>query len=241
MPTSELLHRKDAYARMAEAEVLAQTDQGGIILDRTLFYATGGGQPGDSGKLLWAEGQCSIATTTKGEDGAVVLVPAEGSALPPVGATVTQVLDWDRRYGHMRVHTALHLLSVVVPLEVTGGSISDGKGRLDFNMPEAPEDKQALQDQLQALIDRDLEVTEDWITDAELDANPQLVKTMSVAPPRGAGQVRLVRIGTEEEQIDLQPCGGTHVRRTGEIGKIRLGKVEKKGKQNRRVYLHLEA
>lgn len=134
MPTSELLHRKDAYARMAEAEVLAQTDQGGIILDRTLFYATGGGQPGDSGKLLWAEGQCSIATTTKGEDGAVVLVPAEGSALPPVGATVTQVLDWDRRYGHMRVHTALHLLSVVVPLEVTGGSISDGKGRLDFNM-----------------------------------------------------------------------------------------------------------
>lgn len=241
MPTSELLHRKDAYARMAEAEVLAQMDQGGIILDRTLFYATGGGQPGDSGKLLWAEGQCSIATTVKGEDGAVVLVPAEGSALPPVGATVTQVLDWDRRYGHMRVHTALHLLSVVIPLEVTGGSIGDGKGRLDFNMPEAPEDKQALQDRLKALIDRDLEVTEDWITDAELDANPQLVKTMSVAPPRGAGQVRLVRIGTEAEQIDLQPCGGTHVRRTGEIGKIRLGKVEKKGKQNRRVYLHLEA
>ncbi|QDI75625.1 MULTISPECIES: alanyl-tRNA editing protein [Leisingera] len=241
MPTSELLYRKDAYARMTEAEVLAQTDQGGIILDRTLFYATGGGQPGDSGKLLWAEGQCSIATTAKGEAGAVVLVPEEGSALPPVGATVTQVLDWDRRYGHMRVHTALHLLSVVIPLEVTGGSISDGKGRLDFNMPEAPEDKQALQDQLQALIDRDLEVTEDWITDAELDANPQLVKTMSVSPPRGAGQVRLVRIGTGQEQIDLQPCGGTHVKRTREIGKIRLGKVEKKGKQNRRVYLHLEA
>ncbi|UWQ52291.1 alanyl-tRNA editing protein [Leisingera caerulea] len=241
MPTSELLYRKDAYARMTEAEVLAHTEQGGIILDRTLFYATGGGQPGDSGKLLWAEGQCSIATTVKGEDGAVVLVPEEGSALPPVGATVTQVLNWDRRYGHMRVHTALHLLSVVIPLEVTGGSISDGKGRLDFNMPEAPEDKQALQDQLQALIDRDLEVTEDWITDAELDANPQLVKTMSVSPPRGAGQVRLVRIGTADEQIDLQPCGGTHVRRTAEIGRIRLGKVEKKGKQNRRVYLHLEA
>ncbi|UWQ56870.1 alanyl-tRNA editing protein [Leisingera caerulea] len=241
MPTSELLYRKDAYARMTEAEVLAHTEQGGIIPDRTLFYATGGGQPGDSGKLLWAEGQCSIATTVKGEDGAVVLVPEEGSALPPVGATVTQVLNWDRRYGHMRVHTALHLLSVVIPLEVTGGSISDGKGRLDFNMPEAPEDKQALQDQLQTLIDRDLEVTEDWITEAELDANPQLVKTMSVSPPRGAGQVRLVRIGTADEQIDLQPCGGTHVRRTAEIGRIRLGKVEKKGKQNRRVYLHLEA
>ena len=240
MPTSDLLFRKDAYARMTEAEVLAHTEQGGIILDRTLFYATGGGQPGDSGKLLWAEGQCTIATTVKGDEGAVVLVPQDGSALPPAGTTVTQVLDWDRRYGHMRVHTALHLLSVVIPLEVTGGSISEAKGRLDFNMPEAPEDKQALQDQLQALIDRDLEVSEDWITDAELDANPQLVKTMSVSPPRGAGQVRLVRIGTADEQIDLQPCGGTHVKRTGEIGKIRLGKVEKKGKQNRRVYLHLE-
>lgn len=240
MPTSDLLFRKDAYARMTEAEVLANTEQGGIILDRTLFYATGGGQPGDSGKLLWAEGQCTIATTVKGDEGAVVLVPQDGSALPPAGTTVTQVLDWDRRYGHMRVHTALHLLSVVIPLEVTGGSISEAKGRLDFNMPEAPEDKQALQDQLQALIDRDLEVSEDWITDAELDANPQLVKTMSVSPPRGAGQVRLVRIGTADEQIDLQPCGGTHVKRTGEIGKIRLGKVEKKGKQNRRVYLHLE-
>lgn len=240
MPTSDLLFRKDAYARMTEAEVLAHTEQGGIILDRTLFYATGGGQPGDSGKLLWAEGQCTIATTVKGDEGAVVLVPQDGSALPPAGTTVTQVLDWDRRYGHMRVHTALHLLSVVIPLEVTGGSISEAKGRLDFNMPEAPEDKQALQDQLQALIDRDLEVSEDWITDAELDANPQLVKTMSVSPPRGTGQVRLVRIGTADEQIDLQPCGGTHVKRTGEIGKIRLGKVEKKGKQNRRVYLHLE-
>lgn len=241
MPISEPLFRKDAYARMTEAQVLAHTEQGGIILDRTLFYATGGGQPGDSGKLLWGEGQCDVATTVKGEEGAVVLVPAEGSALPPEGAAVTQVLDWDRRYGHMRVHTALHLLSVVIPLEVTGGSISAGKGRLDFNMPETPEDKQALQDQLQALIDRDLEVTEDWITDAELDANPQLVKTMSVSPPRGAGHVRLVRIGTADEQVDLQPCGGTHVKRTGEIGRIRLGKVEKKGKQNRRVYLHLEA
>ncbi|WP_193747967.1 alanyl-tRNA editing protein [Leisingera sp. ANG-S5] len=241
MPTSEPLFRKDAYARMTEAEVLAHSDQGGIVLDRTLFYATGGGQPGDSGQLLWADGQCSIATTVKGEDGAIILVPHEGEVLPAVGTTVTQTLDWDRRYGHMRIHTALHLLSVVIPLEVTGGSIGAEKGRLDFNMPEAPEDKQALQDQLQALIDRDLAVTEDWITDAELDANPQLVKTMSVSPPRGEGQVRLVRIGTEDEQIDLQPCGGTHVKRTGEIGRIRLGKVEKKGKQNRRVYLHLEA
>ncbi|WP_424980242.1 alanyl-tRNA editing protein [Leisingera sp. S232] len=240
MPTSELLFRKDAYARMTEAQVLAHSDQGGIVLDRTLFYATGGGQPGDSGQLLWGDGQCSIATTVKGEEGAVILLPHEGETLPAVGTTVTQTLDWERRYGHMRVHTALHLLSVVIPLEVTGGSIGAQKGRLDFNMPEAPDDKQALQDQLQALIDRDLAVSEDWITDAELDANPQLVKTMSVSPPRGAGQVRLVRIGTADEQVDLQPCGGTHVRHTGEIGRIRLGKVEKKGKQNRRVYLHLE-
>ncbi|AHD01030.1 alanyl-tRNA editing protein [Leisingera methylohalidivorans] len=241
MPKSDLLFRKDAYARMSEATVLGHTEQGGLILDRTLFYATGGGQPGDSGQLLWGDGQCTIATTVKGEDGAVVLVPQEGGTLPAEGAKVTQVLDWDRRYGYMRIHTALHLLSVVIPLKVTGGSISADKGRLDFNMPEAPQDKQALQDRLQALIDRDLEVTEDWITDAELEANPQLVKTMSVSPPRGAGQVRLVRIGSGGTQIDLQPCGGTHVKRTGEIGRIRLGKVEKKGKQNRRVYLHLES
>ncbi|WP_323783593.1 alanyl-tRNA editing protein [Leisingera sp.] len=241
MPTNDLLFRKDAYARISEAMVLGHTEQGGLILDRTLFYATGGGQPGDSGQLLWDDGQCTIATTVKGEDGAAVLVPQEGGTLPAEGAKVTQVLDWDRRYGHMRIHTALHLLSVVIPLKVTGGSISADKGRLDFNMPEAPQDKQALQDRLQALIDRDLEVTEDWITGAELDANPQLVKTMSVSPPRGAGQVRLVRIGSGDAQIDLQPCGGTHVKRTGEIGGIRLGKVEKKGKQNRRVYLHLES
>lgn len=240
MPKSDPLFRNDAYARMTEGQVLAHTTEGGIVLDRSLFYPTGGGQPGDAGQLLWAEGQCPVATTLKGEAGAIVLMPTEGAALPAVGTTVTQSLDWARRYGHMRVHTALHLLSVVIPLEVSGGAISAEKGRLDFNMPEAPADKLALQAQLQALIDRDLEVTEDWITDAELDANPQLVKTMSVSPPRGAGRVRLVRIGSEAEQIDLQPCGGTHVKRTGEIGRIRIGKIEKKGKQNRRVYLHLE-
>ena len=140
----------------------------------------------------------------------------------------------------MRIHTALHLLSVVIPLEVTGGSISAAKGRLDFNMPDAPQDKTALQAQLQELINRDLTVSESWITDAELDDNPQLVKTMSVSPPRGSGHIRLVRIGAGDTQVDLQPCGGTHVKRTAEVGQIRLGKIEKKGKQNRRVYLHLE-
>ena len=140
----------------------------------------------------------------------------------------------------MRIHTALHLLSVVIPLPVTGGSISQGKGRLDFDMVDPPEDKEALAVALNDLVARDLEVSEDWITEAELDANPGLVKTMSVQPPRGAGRIRLIRIGNTETQVDLQPCGGTHVARTGEIGRLRLGKVEKKGARNRRVYLHLD-
>jgi misacylated tRNA(Ala) deacylase len=153
-----------------------------------------------------------------------------------VGTRVEQRLDWDRRHAHMRVHTALHLLSVVIPLPVTGGAIGADKGRLDFDMPDAPEDKMVLQGRLNALIERDLPVSETWITDAELEANPGLVKTMSVKPPMGQGRVRLVRIGEEGAgQIDLQPCGGTHVKRTGEIGKVTLGKIEKKGRQNRRV------
>lgn len=242
---TELLYREDAYQRDAEARVIALTPEGGIVLDKTVFYPTGGGQPGDSGNLRWSGGQMSIATTVKGDaarDEApfVVLVPAEPGALPPVGSIVTQELDWNRRHRHMRVHTALHLLSVVIPLPVSGGSISADKGRLDFDMPEAPEDKDALADALNALIDQDLEVTEDWISDEELAANPSLVKTMSVMPPMGQGRVRLVRIGQGDEQVDLQPCGGTHVARTSEIGRIRLGKIEKKGKQNRRVYLHLD-
>ena len=169
------------------------------------------------------------------------MIPEPDTTLPAVGTQVTQDINWDRRFGYMREHTALHLLSVVIPLPVTGGAISDGKGRLDLNMPDAPEDKEALQSTLQALVDRDLPVTEDWITDAELDANPGLVKTLSVSPPRGTGRIRLIRIGEGPAQIDLQPCGGTHVARTSEIGALRLGKIEKKGRQNRRVYLHLDA
>jgi misacylated tRNA(Ala) deacylase len=155
-----------------------------------------------------------------------------------VGAEIGQRLDWDRRLGHMRMHTALHLLSVVIPLPVTGGAVAADKGRLDFDMPEAPEDKSLLEGRLNALVTRDLPVTESWITESELDANPGLVKTMSVKPPRGAGRIRLIRIGEDGAgQIDLQPCGGTHVRRTGEIGKLAIGKIEKKGRQNRRVTL----
>ncbi|MDP5084310.1 MAG: alanyl-tRNA editing protein [Yoonia sp.] len=237
---TELLFRKDAYAREAIGKVTAITSEGGIVLDGSVFYPTSGGQPGDSGSLRWDGGEIEIATAVKGQGDDLVLVPAEPAPLPLVGQSVTQVLNWDRRYRHMRVHTALHLLSVVIPLPVSGGAISADKGRLDFDMPEAPEDKQALEDDLNRLIACNMDVTEEWITDAELDAQPDLVKTMSVQPPRGSGIIRLVRIGVGKETADLQPCGGTHVANTQEIGRVTLGKIEKKGRQNRRVYLHLE-
>ena len=237
---TELLFRSEPYLREAGAMVERLTEEGGIVLDQTVFYPTGGGQPGDSGRLSWDGGEIEIATAVKGEDEEVVLVPAEPAKLPPPGTGVRQELDWERRHKLMRVHTALHLLSVVIPLPVTGGSLSAEKGRLDFDMAEAPEDKAALEQDLNRLIACDFPVTEEWITEAELDANPGLVKTMSVQPPRGAGRIRLVRIGKGENTADLQPCGGTHVQGTLEIGRVRLGKIEKKGRQNRRVYLHLE-
>ena len=236
---TRLLFREDAYLREAEGRVLAHTAEGGIILDQTVFYATGGGQPGDSGTLIWDGGRIAIATTLKAKGGQIALVPAEPLALPPVGVMVRQVLDWDRRYRHMRVHTALHLLSVVIPMPVTGGQIGAEKGRLDFDMAEPPGATAALDAALAALIDRDLAVSEDWITDAELLANPGLVKTLSVMPPIGQGGVRLIRIGQGAGQVDLQPCGGTHVARTGEIGRVEIGKIEKKGRLNRRVSLLL--
>lgn len=229
----------DPYLADATGQVVAHTPEGGVILDRTIFYPTGGGQPGDSGALDWDGGSLKVATALKSEGASIVLVPAEPQALPPIGVHVRQSLDWRRRHGHMRVHTALHLLSVVIPLPVTGGSISEARGRLDFDMPEAPEDITAILSALNTLIARDLSVTDDWITDEDLAANPGLVKTLSVAPPKGAGRVRLVRIGQGRDQVDLQPCGGTHVASTGQIGALRLGKVEKKGRRNRRVYLHL--
>lgn len=234
------LFRADPYMAEAVACVTAHTDQGGVVLDRTVFYPTGGGQPGDSGRLDWGQDSLTIATTLRAGDGQIALVPAEGRTLPPVGTDLRQTLDWARRHRIMRMHTALHLLSVVIPLPVTGGAIGEARSRLDFDMPEAPGDRDALDAQLNHLVERDLPVEESWITEAELDANPGLVKTMSAAPPRGAGRVRLIRIGQGAGRVDLQPCGGTHVARTAEIGAIRLGKVEKKGRQNRRVYLHLD-
>ncbi|MBC7141469.1 MAG: alanyl-tRNA editing protein [Rhodobacteraceae bacterium] len=238
-----LLFRDDPYLREAPARVAGHTAEGGIVLEASLFYPTGGGQPGDAGHVEWSGGRIAIATTVKGEGGAVVLVPAEPLPLPqpqpPVGAELRQRIDWGRRYRHMRVHTGLHLLSVVIPLPVTGGQIGAGKGRLDFDMPHPPGDVTALEERVNELIARDLPVSEDWITDEELAANPGLVKTMSVAPPVGQGRVRLIRIGEGAGQIDLQPCGGTHVARTGEIGRVTIGNIEKKGRQNRRVSLIL--
>ncbi|MFY0632361.1 MAG: alanyl-tRNA editing protein [Vannielia sp.] len=229
------LFRDDAYMRDARGTVVAHTSEGGVVLDASIFYPTGGGQPGDAGMLHWEGGQLEIATAVKGEGEAVVLVPSGPGALPEIGTELRQSLDWERRYAHMRIHTALHLLSVVLAFPVTGGSIGAEKGRLDFMMEEPIEDREAVEAALNALVTRDLPVSEDWISEAELDANPGLVKTMSVAPPRGAGRVRLVRIGEGDGQVDLQPCGGTHVARTGEIGPLKLGKLEKKGRANRRV------
>jgi misacylated tRNA(Ala) deacylase len=236
MPT-DLLFRTDAYGRECQATVVVVNERGGIVLDRTVFYAQGGGQPGDKG-LIEVDGRpIAIATTVydQADKGVVVHVPAEGAAPPSVGSAVTARLDWATRFPRMRIHTALHLLSCVLAYPVTGGAIGEGEGRLDFDIPEAGLDKDELTAKLQALVDRDAKVGERWITDAELLANPGLVKTMSVKPPMGSGKVRLVEI----EGIDLQPCGGTHVARTSEIGKVLVTAIEKKGKQNRRVRIGL--
>ena len=229
---TELLFRDDAYLREAAATVVAVNDRRGIVLDRTVFYASGGGQPGDVGTLRRTTGDVAIATTVYGETKAdVVHVPGDSETLPELGETLTAVLDWERRYRHMRIHTALHLLSVVLPYPVTGGQIGADEGRLDFSIEGEVPAKEAIEERLNALVAGDYPVTMEWITDEELAANPGLVKTMKVKPPVGSGRVRLVRIG----EIDLQPCGGTHVRATGEIVRLVVGKMESKGKQNRRV------
>jgi misacylated tRNA(Ala) deacylase len=237
--TTEILFHADAYAQEAEAKVLSASADG-VVLDRSIFYAQAGGQPGDTGTLRWDGGEMSVANTVKGEAGAILLKPAEGATLPPDGATVTMVLDWPRRHRLMRMHTAMHLLCSLIPgAGVTGGQIGLEKSRLDFDLPEPPT-KEALTEGLRALVAADHPVTTSWVDEAELDANPGLVRTLSVQPPRGAGVVRLVRIGEGEPPVDLQPCGGTHVRATGEIGTVTVTKLENKGKQNRRVYLVVE-
>jgi len=231
----------DPYLRDAPAVVKALTEEGGIILDRSVFYPTSGGQPGDSGWLNWDGQSMPVATAIRGQGEDIILVPSEAMALPPLGAHVTQVLDWDRRHRHMRLHTALHLLTAVIPYPVTGAQISVTQGRIDFDMPDMTQDREAINAALNAFVSEDLVISDGWITGAELEANPHLVKTMAVQPPRGAERIRLVRIGAPGGPIDLQPCGGTHVARTGEIGALRLGRIEKQGRQNRRIHLHLES
>jgi misacylated tRNA(Ala) deacylase len=234
MATS-LLFRDDAYLRETPAMVTALTPEGGVIVDRTVFYATAGGQPGDKGTLVRGDGsEIALATAIYGPDKAEVIhVPAAGIGLPDIGEAVTLRLDWEPRYKRMRMHTALHLLSVALPYPVTGGSIGDEDSRLDFDIPDAGLDRDAITARLVEMIATNAAVTESWISDDELLANPGLVKTMSVKPPMGTGRVRLVKI----EGLDLQPCGGTHVRNLGEIGAVLVTKIEKKGQQNRRVRL----
>jgi misacylated tRNA(Ala) deacylase len=235
MPT-DLLFRDDAYLRSCDAVVLDVNDLGGIVLDRTVFYATGGGQPGDRGTLTLASGaSVPIATAVYAQDkAAVVHVPADGAPLPSPGDHVTATLDWPVRHARMRIHTALHLLTTVLPYPVTGGAIADGEGRLDFDIPDAI-DKDAVTAALARAVAANADVTARWISDAELEANPGLVKTMSVKPPMGTGRVRLVEIAG----LDLQPCGGTHVLNTAEIGSVVVTNIEKKGKLNRRVRIAL--
>ena len=233
----EQIFREDAYERSCEATVLA-ADENGIRLDRTVFYPMGGGQPGDRGRLRLAAsdggGEVAIVDTRKGDEQEEVLhIAQEGAALPAPGARVTAEIDWERRYRLMRMHTCLHLLCAVIPGEVTGGQISDGKGRLDFNLPDTKPEKEQVTAALNRLIEENHEVLPRWISDRDLVSNPGLVRTMSVKPPMGTGSVRVLDIAG----VDLQPCGGTHVRHTGEIGRVKVAKIESKGRQNRRIVI----
>jgi misacylated tRNA(Ala) deacylase len=235
---TQALFRDDAYRTEAEATV-ASSDPRGVALDRTVFYPQGGGQSGDRGTLIFEDGSSmAIVNTVYDADRATILhVPADGHALPSLGARVIARIDWGLRYKRMRAHTALHLLSVVLPYPVTGGSVGDAEGRLDFDSGEAVLDKAEVERRLNELIALDAAVSQRWIEDAELEANPGLIKTMSVKPPMGTGHVRLIAI----EGLDLQPCGGTHVGRTGEIGPAAVTGIEKKGKINRSVRIALGA
>jgi len=233
---TERLFEQDAYLTHCRAMVVAAAD-GRLELDRTVFYPLGGGQPGDTGTLTWGDGESvAVIDTRKGDGAAIEHVTEPGVPLPPPGATVHAAIDWPRRYRHMRMHTCLHLLCAVVGAPVTGGNLTAEKGRLDFDLPESTVDKASLTEALNALIARDTATAAEWISDAELDVRPDLVKTLSVAPPRGAGRVRLLAI----PGIDLQPCGGTHVARIGEIGRVRVSKIEKKSRMNRRIAVELE-
>jgi misacylated tRNA(Ala) deacylase len=234
---SEKIFYQDAYASKCRAKVI-KADETGIQLDKTIFYPTGGGQPGDTGILCSAIDKVEITNTFFEENsGNFLHVPKDGSPNLNVGDEVTAELDWDKRYAHMRMHSALHLLCAVIKGGVTGGSIGTERGRLDFDLPETTLNKEKIAAELNRLIDEDHQISTRWITQQELDANLDLVRTMSVKPPRNSSRIRLIEI----ESVDLQPCGGTHVKSSGEIGKLRIGKIENKGKHNRRINLHFDS
>ncbi|MDH5772837.1 MAG: alanyl-tRNA editing protein [Rhodospirillaceae bacterium] len=228
------LFRTDAYLKSCTAVVVSSVD-GAIQLNRTIFYPSGGGQPGDSGILRTQMGsELEIIDTLKDEEGNIIHVLAEDvKTFPDAGDEVTVELNWERRHKHMRMHTCMHILCSLVAGDVTGGQVGVDKSRLDFNIPESP-DKEKLEKEINRVIAENHPVSHSWITDAELDASPELVRTMSVSPPRGSGRVRIINV----DGVDLQPCGGTHVKETSEIGPIRIGKIENKGKQNRRINIH---
>ncbi len=235
---TDCLFREDSYLKECSATVVGVTDQGGLILDRTVFYATSGGQPCDRGVITTKTGTPILidgAVFTDPGKTEIAHIPASAGAPVAIGEPVRVVIDWEPRYARMRMHTALHLLSAALPYPVTGGSIGEAESRLDFDIPDAGLDKDAITAAVMKMIATDAPVSIRWITDDELAANPGLVKTMTVKPPMGTGRVRLVEIAN----LDLQPCGGTHVRRTGEIGRVAVTQIEKKGKQNRRVRLAL--
>ncbi len=235
---TEPLFRDQPYLKSAEAVVVGINDRGGVILDRTVFYAASGGQPGDTGRLLRADGSSiAIAATVTGDTkDDIVHVPSDSAEMPEIGEPVTAAIDWERRYNLMRMHTACHLLSVICPFPVTGTSVDEAESRLDFDLPEAGWSKEIVTVRLMELVAADHPVFVRWISEEELEANPSLVKSKNVRPPVGAGRIRLVCIG-EDAVVDSQPCGGTHVARTGEIGEIHIGKIEKKGRENRRFRL----
>ncbi|MBM3537471.1 MAG: alanyl-tRNA editing protein [Alphaproteobacteria bacterium] len=234
---TEEIFREDSYLRSCEAVVTA-SGPAGIELDCTVFYPMGGGQPGDTGSLRRSDGRMvNIADTRKGTTpGEILHLPAADQQMPEVGERVIAEIDWTRRYRHMRMHTCLHLLCSVVAAGVTGGQVGDARSRLDFDVGDLVLDKTAIEAKLNALIAANHQATPRWISDEELAATPDLVRTMSVKPPTGQGKVRLLDIGPG---IDLQPCGGTHVRATGEIGRVVVEKIENKGKRNRRVVIAL--
>lgn len=232
---TEAIFRDDAYLKETQGMVVAINERGGIILDRTIFYATSGGQPGDTGKLILKDGSSvAIAATVTGETkDEIIHVPALDQALPSVGDTVHLAIDWERRYRLMRMHAACHLLSVVCPFPITGAAVSEDDSRVDFDIPEADYSKEEVTAKLAELVHADHPIFIRWITDEEFAANPGLVKSKNVRPPSGTGRIRLVCIG-DNAAVDSQPCGGTHVARTGEVGEIHIGKIEKKGRENRR-------